>query len=198
MRWVRWLLGIGLTPDEPSPPRPPGAAVTYGELTGLPDGAVIGAGFAPGFGGALTCWRVWVYPDGRVRQEIHEFRSSVRDPTYRPVERAEEGQVGPDVAAALVSAAEVAGLRELAGRYEFDCTDQPRVSVVVRFPDGVRSVVVYGPWELFDRGHPGAAAALGVWLSVQRYAPWQPPWLQSTPNPHKALGVKRKHFPRVR
>jgi hypothetical protein len=44
-------------------------------------------------------------------------------------------------------------------------------------------VVVYGPWELFDRGHRGAAAVLGVWLSVQRYAPWQPPWLQRTPNP---------------
>src|SRR5262245_53416435 len=178
MHWFRRLLGIGPAPEEPSPPRPPAPVVTYGELTDLPDGAVIGVGFAPGFGGELICWRVWVYPDGRVRQELHWPRSI----PGRSEERTEEGQVGPDVAAALVSAAEGAGLRELAGRYEFECTDQPRVSVVVRFPDGVRSVVVYGPWELFDRGHPGAAAVLGVWLSVQRYAPWQPRWLQSTPN----------------
>jgi hypothetical protein len=156
--------------------------VTYGELTDLPNGAVMGAGFAPGFGGDLISWRVWVYPDGRVRQELSEPRPAVEDTMYRCVERVEEAQVGTAAAAALLSAAEGAGLRELATRYEFDCTDQPRISVVVRFPDGVRSVADYGPWELADRGHAGAAAVLGVWRSIQRHAPWQPTWLQGSPN----------------
>jgi hypothetical protein len=178
MGLFRWLLGTRLSAGQRSTLRPPGAFETFGKLCDLPNGAIIGAGFAPGFISDLTCWRVWIYGEGRVRQEI---RLSVPETMYRHENRIEEGYVAPGVAGGLVRAAEVAGFGQLAEKYESNATDQCTISVAIRLPHRVQSVVVYGAWDLCHRGHHEAMAALGLWLLVQRYAPWHPRREQGAP-----------------
>ena len=95
---------------------------------------------------------------------------------FRPETRVEERSIGPEVAAALVVAAEVAGVREMAGWHESSCTDQEMISVAVRLPSGMRSLGVYGAWDLVGRGNREVAALLGLWVAVQRVAPWHPSW----------------------
>lgn len=172
MEWLRRLLGP--RPTASDAPRPPAPFESYGSVAGLPDGAVFGAGYTPGFAPDLSCWRLWVYPDGRVWQEL---RVSTAGNGYAAEERVVEGRVDPTVAAGLVAAAEVAGLAGLTGRYESDCTDQCRVSVCARLPCGVRSAAVYGPYDLAGQGHAGAVIVLALWLAAHRSAPWRPAWM---------------------
>ena len=172
MGWLRRLFGPRRVADEK--PRPPGRFELYGEVGGLPDGAVFGAGFAPGFCSDLSCWRQWVYADGRVRQELDV---STADNGYADEERVVEGRIDPDVPGKLVAAAEVAGLEELAGRYDSTWTDVCTKSVAARLPGGVRAVVVDGPHELASQGHEAAIAVLGLWRAAHRYAPWRPEWM---------------------
>jgi hypothetical protein len=172
MGWLRWLRREQPTVAD-AKPRAPGAFKVYGHLTDLPRDAVIGAGYAPGFAPDLTCWRLFVSSSGLVRQEV---RLSVAEQDFRPETRVEERNVGPEVAAALVVAAEVAGVREMAGWYEADCTDQDMISVAVRLPGGLCSVGVYGAWDLVGKGNREVAALLGLWVAVQRVAPWHPSW----------------------
>jgi hypothetical protein len=179
---LRWFRGEPRAAAGPKP-RGPAPFDVYGRLTGLPEDAVIGAGYAPGFAPDLTCWRLFVSSSGHVRQEV---RLSVADNHYRPEERAEEGGVSPEVAAALVTAAEAAGVREMAGWYESDCTDEEAISVAVRWPGGVVSVGAYGPWTLVSRGNWEVVALLGLWMAVQRVAPWHPPWWSRRPEPGAA------------
>ena len=172
MRWLRRLFGPRRLAEEK--PRPPGRFEVYGELGGLPDGAVFGAGFAPGFSPDLSCWRLWFFPDGRVRQELVV---STPDNGYAGEERVVEGRIDPDVPGKLMAAAEVAGLEELAGRYHSAWLDVCTMSVAARLPGGVRSVTVCGPHELAAQGHEAAIAVLGLWRAAHRYAPWRPEWI---------------------
>ncbi len=184
MGWLRWFRGEPRAAAAPKP-RGPSPFEVYGRLTGLPEGAVIGAGYAPGFAPDLTSWRLFVSGSGHVRQEV---RLSVAENEYRPEERVEEGNVGPEAAAALVTAAEVAGLREMAGYHESNCTDEELISVAVRGPVGVVAVGAYGPWTLVGGGNRDVAALLGLWVAVQRVAPWHPPWWSRRPEPGAAAG----------
>ena len=77
-----------------------------------------------------------MYRDGRVRQEIN---SPDPDAVPQSRDRTEETTISASEAA-LLSLADDAGLHELAGRYTFDCTDQPRVSVVVCTYNGGRTL----------------------------------------------------------
>jgi hypothetical protein len=171
--WLRWL---GRLPTSAAPaPRAAGVLGGYGRMNELPDGAVIGAGFWPGFAPDLTCWRVIVSGSGCVRQEVLPWIPRQREPDEIVLE---DDSLGPERAAALVAAAEVAGLRDMAARYDSYCLDLETISVAARLPGGVRSVVVDGPWLLAGRGHLAAVAVLGLWVAVQRVAPWQPEWWQ--------------------
>ncbi|WP_148087830.1 hypothetical protein [Gemmata obscuriglobus] len=172
MGWRRRLLGQ--RPDAGEPPRPPAPHERFGVVAGLADGAVFGAGFSPGFTSDLTCWRLWFYLDGRVRQEL---RVSTPDNNYVGEPSSESRTVGPEVPAGLVAAAGVAGLAGLDGWYGADCTDLCTVSVAALLPGGVRAVEVYGPFDMAGRGHAGAGVVLGLWLSAVRFAPRRPEWL---------------------
>jgi hypothetical protein len=144
----------------------------YGHLLDLPQGAIIGAGYAPGFATDLTGWRIFMSEAGRVRQEV---RHSTLENGYSAELRVYESDIGPQAVTNLLAAARRAGFYEMAAFYHSGCTDQETISVVVRLPSGLYSVGADGAMILAAEGNREAAALIDLWRSIQKL-PWRPPW----------------------
>lgn len=187
MGWLHWLRRSP-PPAPTGAPRAPEAFEACRPLTDLPPDAVIGATYSPGFDPDLSGWRLLVSGDGCVRQEI---RLSVAENHYSGESLVEEMYIGPEAAAALVTAAEVAGIRDMADRYDANCLDVETISVAVRFPDRLRTVVVDGALFLAAQGHMEAVAAFGLWTAVHRFAPWHPSWWPRRGPPRCAFVLPR-------
>jgi hypothetical protein len=175
MGWLRWARREPIVATDGTC-HSAAAFWVYGHLSDLPEDAVIGAGYAPGFAADLTCWRVFVSGAGRVREEVHLW---VPGQGYQPEMRVEESDIGPDAASKLLRAAELAGVREMAAWYQSSCTDLEIISVVVRLRSGLHAVGAYGASDLAGQRIEEVVSLLGLWRAVQQVAPWHPPWWHS-------------------
>jgi hypothetical protein len=135
---------------------------------GLPQGAVVGAGYWPGEAVDLTCWRVLVWPSGYVRQDICEEQHDGPD-QYRTV----EVEVGQRAVEELLELAQAMGFAAMPDRIGSGVDDVAEVSVAVRLPSGVKCVEA--EWDE-DPDHVPPTALSGLlklWHAVQRMAPEQ-------------------------